>query len=41
LFEQILIAGVSSHAEIVVQLTEENKNIIALIDDVEMLEEIE
>jgi len=38
LFYQILTAGISSHADIVAQLTIENKNIIALIDDLEMLE---
>jgi len=33
-----LTAGISSHADIVAQLTIDNKNIIALIDDLEMLE---
>mgnify|MGYP000663412041 CR=1 FL=1 len=40
LFEQVLVIGVREHERIAHQLTLENKQIIAMIEDFEMLEEI-
>jgi hypothetical protein len=41
LFEQLMNAGLLTHEEITSKLMKENQHIIALIEDVEMLEEIE